>query len=136
MSRSKTLTEDDLYNWTSSNTFLGTTALAVYGYPVMGGIDLPEPARMAILISFYHEDLDVSTLMHEMRETGEPATEGRLRYILTVMVRGMIFADDADDSDHRKVLDHDLKEFVNAVYEEKKALREDVLRKVVFYDDG
>ncbi len=136
MSRLKTLTDEDLFNWTSSNTFLGTTALAVHGYPVVGGIDLPEPARMSILISFYYEDLDVSTLVHEMDETGAPATEERLHYIFTIMARGVIFAGDTDDAEHQKLLVHDIKELAKAECEKKNALIEEELAKVVFYDGG
>ena len=43
-----------------------------------------------------------------MVETGEPATDERLKYKVTVMARGIIFAADADDALHQKQLANDI----------------------------
>ena len=108
MNNSKNLTDGNQFNWTTSNTFLGTTALAVFGYPLMGRIDLPEPARMYILLGFFHENLDINYLMHEMEETGEPASEERLKYMVCTMTRGIEYAFETNDLLLKDRLIHDI----------------------------
>ena len=104
---------ENLFNWTTSNTFLGTTALAVFGYPLMGRVELPEPARMYILLGFFHEDLGISYLMHEMEETGEPASEERLKYMVCTMTRGIEYAFETRDLPLKDRLIHDIQLLVD-----------------------